>query len=228
MHGLRITARQISLKPTTEATDKTLCMVLTNRIAEFSRLSLGTAQTTVLRGSTVLLHSSTTVGFDLIWFCGTGVGTQGHLSHNPSPRIRFLLLLIIIFAALGFELRVSCLLGRCCYCLSHSPSPRVGFRLLFYSGFDWIIADCIQTKKLIYCMKCLASLRVFFLLQYMFFSKINFFMEAEGVEVVEFLPSQGEALSSSPGTAKKMCIYIYTHTYIYIYIYIHTQYIYTF
>jgi hypothetical protein len=37
----------------------------------------------------------------------------------------------------------------------------------------------------------------------MFFSKINFFMEAEGVEVVEFLPSQGEALSSSPGTAKK-------------------------
>jgi hypothetical protein len=30
---------------------------------------------------------------------------------------------LYIYAILGFELRASCLLGRCCFCFSHSISP---------------------------------------------------------------------------------------------------------
>jgi hypothetical protein len=38
---------------------------------------------------------------------------------------KMIVVIVLFLAVLGFDLRASCLLCRCCYCLSHHTSPKI-------------------------------------------------------------------------------------------------------
>jgi hypothetical protein len=87
---------------------------------------------------------------------GTGAWTRGlyleplyqpvRLCINTAQFVNVTSTLVSFLVVLGFEIRVSCLLDRCFYCLSHSTSPffvmdfsKIGFLELFPQGWLWTV-----------------------------------------------------------------------------------------